>query len=146
MSEEKSFEEPVKGVLDSSDTDENKSPQQGKSPAKPKGRPRKEPTLDPIDEDLKRWLKLYGELKGAARAYLPSFHSPLGQSRDFLRGLRDLNMEYPLWKNVRDFFINYAPSDAVLFEMLKHAKASAEKHTILASKDMGYSLGLMPDT
>ena len=64
----------------------------------------------------------------------------------FLKGIKDGNISYALWRNVHNFPINYAPSDAVLLDMLKYAQANAMKHKHLSKLDLGYSMGLMPDT
>jgi len=61
MSKERSNEKAKNGIFDDSDTDEKQTPEQGESPSKPRGRPRKEVQfVDPKDEELKKALKFYG--------------------------------------------------------------------------------------
>lgn len=105
-----------------------------------------EDKVDPIVEEKMKYLRLYARAKGEFRAYLPSWNSPLGQSKEFLQGILDKRIKFPQRRQVHDVKINYAPSNTVLFEMLKHAKYVALSHSKLSKEDLGYTLGLMPDT
>ncbi len=56
------------------------------------------------------------------------------------------SISYALWHHVRHFSIQYAPSDTVLFEILRHAQLNSVKHKELWKLNFGYNQGLYPDT
>lgn len=105
-----------------------------------------EDKVDPIVEEKKKYLKMYARARGEFRAYLPSWNSELGQCKEFLKGIVDKKISFPKRRQVYDVKLNYAPGDAVLFEMLKQAKHAAFSHSKLSKLDLGYQLGAMPDT
>ena len=64
-----------------------------------------EDKVDPIVEEKMKYLRLYARAKGEFRAYLPSWNSPLGQSKEFLQGI--IILERILIINVMFRLISY---------------------------------------
>jgi len=99
-----------------------------------------------IPDQVKAWkdlLKLY--CKAAARnlAYLPHYNSPLGQNIPYLEGILEGKIFTVREKSICWMKISEAPGDAVLFEMLKQAKAGTLEYK---NKNFGYELDVLPDT
>lgn len=69
----------------------------------------------------------------------------MGSSIEYLTGIASMSFITPKKNAVRDIMLVNAPSDVVLFEMLKNAKWTS-KHIDWSSENYGYDLNLMPDT
>ena len=134
-----------KSALEDTDKEEQGSPTKGGS----NGTASPTSTTSMSDskiQETKKYIKIYAWAKAESWLYLPKWESPLGRAANYLKWISDGTIKAPRRHEVFDVKLDYAPSDQVLFEMLKKAKADATRHWELSNEDLGFSLGFMQDT
>jgi len=135
---------PVKEEIEPSSDESSSYSRQEETPIQSE----EEDEEDDFDKELARWKKLiyvYSSVKGRTKGYLPSIHSQMGSSLEYLSGIAGGVIHVARNSIIRKINLAEAPSDAALFEILKNAHWTTKK-VDWWDVDLGYNLNLMPDT